>query len=171
MTAAEIIALAKKRGVALEVFLDKLVVSADREPDEVLVCLLRDNKPAIVEAILAAETLPERWRRILAERTEIVVKRRGLPRPDAEREAFRHVMIEYSSETHRDSNPLRCAFCGRPQALGAPLLPSGWGARHTWLHSACWDAWRARRQAEVVTELAKIGIVEPHSSAGTGAPK
>jgi hypothetical protein len=126
MTAAEIIELAKKRGVALEVFLDKLVVSADCEPDEVLVCLLRDNKPAVVEAILAAETLSERWLRILAERTEIVVKRRGLPRPDAEREAFRHLMIEYASETHPNTNPTRCSHCGHPQALGAPLLPTGW---------------------------------------------
>jgi hypothetical protein len=94
MTGAEAIALATRRGVTLEVFLGNLRVYSQGEPDESLVRLLRDNKQAVTDAILAAETEPDRWRRVLAEKIETIMQLRGLPRPDAEREAFKHVVIE-----------------------------------------------------------------------------
>jgi hypothetical protein len=77
MTGAEAIALAKRRGVALEVFLDKLRVYSEGEPDG-LVKLLRDNKQAVMDAILATETDSDRRRRALAEKVEIVMQLRGL---------------------------------------------------------------------------------------------
>jgi hypothetical protein len=85
MTGVEAIALARKRRVTLEVFLDRLRVYSEGEPNESLIRLLRDNKQAVVEAILAAETEPDRWRRRFAERIETTVTMRGVPRPDAER--------------------------------------------------------------------------------------
>jgi hypothetical protein len=54
MTGAEIIALAKKRGVTAEVFFGKLRIRAESEPDESLVRLLRDNRQAIIDAFLEA---------------------------------------------------------------------------------------------------------------------
>jgi hypothetical protein len=82
MTGAEAIALARTRGVTLEVFLGNLRVYSEGEPDESLVRLLRDNKQAVIDASLAAETESDRWRRILAEKVETIVKIRGLSRPD-----------------------------------------------------------------------------------------
>jgi hypothetical protein len=67
MTGAEIIAHAKTRGVVLALFLDRLY--GEGEPDESFIQLLRANKQAVVDAILAAETEPHRWRRLLAQKS------------------------------------------------------------------------------------------------------
>jgi hypothetical protein len=94
----------------------------------------RDDKQAVVDAILAAETEPHRWRRVLAEKVETIMTIRGLSRLDAEREAFQHVLIEYLNETHPNTDPIRCAHCGGPETPNATSLPIGWGDRHAWLH-------------------------------------
>jgi hypothetical protein len=48
----------------------------------------RDNKQVVMDAILAAETESDCWRRVLAERVDTLMTVRGLSRPDAERKAF-----------------------------------------------------------------------------------
>jgi hypothetical protein len=161
MTGAEIIALAKKRGVAAEVFFGKLRIRAESEPDESLVRLLRDNRQAIIDAFLEAETDADRWRRLLSEKIETIVKVRGLPRPDAEAEAFRHIVIEYLNETHPTTDPRVCAHCRGPDLPLTPILPFGVGDRHAWLHQRCRDRWADRRRAEAVATLAGMGIAEP----------
>src|SRR5260370_30518628 len=83
MTGAEIIRIAGKQGIAAEVFLGKLRVHAECEPNEALVRLFRDNRQAVIDAFLEAETEPDRWHRLLAEKIETVVKMRRLPRRDA----------------------------------------------------------------------------------------
>jgi hypothetical protein len=161
MTGAEAIALARRRGVAPEVFRGKLRVYSEGEPDESLVRLLRHNKQTVMDAILAAETDPDRWRRRRTETIETIITMRGLARPDAEREAFKHLLIEYSNETHPDTDPARCAHCGGPETSAATLLPFGWGDRHAWLHSGCLDPWRAQRRLKAEDGLARLGVVRP----------
>jgi hypothetical protein len=51
MTRAEAIALAKRCGVTVGLFLGKLRVYSEGEPDESLVRFLRDNKQAVMAAI------------------------------------------------------------------------------------------------------------------------
>ena len=160
MSGAEIIALAKKRGVTVEVFFGKLRVRAESEPDESLVRLLRDNRQAIIDAFLEAETEPDRWRRLLSEKIETIVKVRDLPRPDAEAEAFRHIVIEYLNETHPKTDPGVCAHCRGPDLPLTPILPFGIADRHTWLHQRCHDRWADRRRMEAVASLARMGITE-----------
>ena len=65
MTGAETIALARRRGVTLGVFLGNIRVYSESEPDESLVRLLRDNKQAVMDAILAAETPGDESRTVL----------------------------------------------------------------------------------------------------------
>jgi hypothetical protein len=142
MTGAEAIALARRRGVTLRVFLGKLRVCSESELDDSLVRLLRDNKQAIMDAILTAETESYRWRRTFAEKAETIGQLRGMTHPDAECEAFKHVLIEYLNTTHPDTDPNRCAHCGGPETPNATLLPIGVGERHAWLHPDCWEAWR-----------------------------
>ena len=77
MTGSEIIALARRSGVAVEVFFGKLRLHAESEPGEGLVRLLRDNRQTVIDAFLEAETEPNRWRRLLAEK--IGPSRRWLP--------------------------------------------------------------------------------------------
>jgi hypothetical protein len=146
MTAAEAIALAKKRGGALGVFLGKLRVYSEDEPDEILVRLLRDNKQA-VDALLAAETEPHRWRRVLAEKTQTIMQLRGMTRPDAEHEAFKHVLIEYLNATHPDTDPTRrCRSDGAPVMRGFTATARIFGAkgavRPRSRSSANWAPWR-----------------------------
>jgi hypothetical protein len=161
MTGAEAIALARRRGVAIEVFLGELRVYSEGEPDEILVRLLRDNKQAVMDAILAAETESDRWRRVLAEKIETVMTIRGLPRPEAEREAIQHILIEYLNATHPDTDPTRCGHCDDPETSDATLQPIGWGDRHAWLHSGCLDPWRAQRRLKAEDDLARLGVARP----------
>jgi hypothetical protein len=161
MTGAEIIRIARKQGIAAEVFLGKLHVHAEREPDEALVRLLRNNRQAVIDALLEAETEPDRWRRLLAEKIETVVKMRGLPRRDAETEAFRDVVIGYLNETHPATDPRVCTYCGKPDLLLTPNLPLGVGHRHAWLHQHCAQAWREGRRKAAEEALGIMGIVEP----------
>jgi hypothetical protein len=160
VSGAEIIALAKKRGVAVGVFFGKLRVRAESEPDESLVRLLRDNRQAIIDAFLEAETDADRWRRLLSEKIETIVKVRGLPRPDVEAEAFRHIVTEYLNETHPNTDPRVCAHCRGPDLPLTPILPFGVGNHHSWLHQRCHDRWADRRRVEAVASLARMGIVE-----------
>jgi hypothetical protein len=158
VSGAEIIALAKKRGVAVEVFFGKLRIRAESEPDESLVRLLRDSRQAIIDAFLEAETEPDRWRRLLSEKIETIVKMRGLPRPDAGAEAFQHIVTEYLNQTHPNTDPCVCVHCRGPDLPLTPILPFGVGDSHTWLHSDCWVPWRKRRQAEAIAALAEAGV-------------
>jgi hypothetical protein len=68
---------------------------------------------------------------------------RGLPRREAERTAFDFILIEFPNRAQPDADPNRCASCGKSERPDATLLPFGVGVRHTWLHSDCWEAWRA----------------------------
>jgi hypothetical protein len=104
MTGAEAIALARRCGVTLEVFLGKLRLRSENEPDESLVRLVRDRKQEVVNALLEAETEPDRWRRRLAQKIETVTRMRGLSRHEAEREAFQHLVMT------DDDSDLRSAY-------------------------------------------------------------
>jgi hypothetical protein len=93
------------------------------------------------------------------EATVARVKRiRGLSCPEAERAAYEILLVEFLNRTHPDTDPNRCAWCGKPETLDAILLPIGVGIRHAWLHPDCWASWRARRLAEAIDQLGAIGI-------------
>ena len=85
---------------------------------------------------------------------------RNLPRSEAERVAYEIVLVELLNATHPDTDPSRCAHCGQAETPSAILLPIGAG-RHAWLHDRCWQAWRERRRAEAIAELATMKIVSP----------
>jgi hypothetical protein len=163
MTGAEIIALASKKGVAVEVFCGKLRANAESEPDESLVRLLRDNKRAVMDAILAAESEPDRWRRLVAEKIETIIKMRSLPQASAKAEAFKQVVIEYLDDTYPDTDPRVCAHCRRLDLPLTPTVPYGVG-RHAWLHPRCWEPWSEQRRVEAIAALAAMGVAESPSS-------
>jgi hypothetical protein len=160
VSTADIVEKARRCGVSLT--LDAvgtgLSLAADSKPPPEIV---DHHRQPVVEAFLSAEKEPERWRRILAEKVETIVKVRGLERPDAERAAFRHIVIEFANATHPNTDPRVCAWCNKPSLPLAPALAFGSGDRHAYLHQHCQQPWSARRQNEVVTTLAGMGIVEP----------
>jgi hypothetical protein len=87
-----------------------------------------------------------------------VMRVRNLPRLEAERAAFDIVLVERLNATHPDTDPNRCAWCGRAETPSDALLPIGVGARHAWLHRDCWDRWRERQRTEAIAMLAEAGI-------------
>jgi hypothetical protein len=102
-----------------------------------------------------------RWRRKFEDRTIVVQRVRNLPQAEAERAAFDIVLVEFLNATHPNTDPNRCAACGRPETPGGVLLPIGVGARHAWLHDCCWAEWRDGRRAEAIALLAGMEITEP----------
>jgi hypothetical protein len=102
-----------------------------------------------------------RWRRLFEDKIIVARRARGLTRTEAEPEAYRAVVADYLNATHPNTSATRCAGCGRAETPGATLLPMGWGERHVWLHSGCWDAWREARRAVAIAELAAMGLSDP----------
>ena len=98
-----------------------------------------------------------RWRRKFEDRTIVVQRVRNLPQAEAERAAFEIVLVEFLNATHPDTDPSRCAWCGKPETPADVLLPIGVGARHAWLHDRCWAPWRERRRTEAIATLAGRG--------------
>jgi hypothetical protein len=79
-----------------------------------------------------------RWLRQFEDGTIVVQRVRNLPQTEAERAAFDIVLVEFLNATHPDTDPNRCAWCGKSETSDTTLLPIGVGVRHTWLHRNCW---------------------------------
>jgi hypothetical protein len=75
--------------------------------------------------------------------------------------ASERVVTERLNSTHHDTDPSRSAHCGRSETPDAILLPIGVSARHTWLHSGRWEAWREGRRTTAIAMLAEVGIGRP----------
>ena len=103
----------------------------------------------------------QRWLREFEDTTIVVQRVRNPPRAEAERAAYEIVLVEFLNETHPDTDPNRCAHCGKIGTPDAFLLPIGWGDRNAWLHQRCWVPWRERRWTGVIAALAAMGISEP----------
>jgi hypothetical protein len=111
------------------------------------------------------------WRCFFEEKTDLVERVRGLPRLEAERAAYKILLVEWINrqtvgEPAAASN--RCAWCGLPEAGPGDLRPYGTDARGVaWLHpERCWKPWTDRRHTDAVEALRKIGITEPPHDAG-----
>jgi hypothetical protein len=99
-----------------------------------------------------------RWRRMFADKTIVVERARDLPQAEVQREAYNAVLTEYLNETHPNTDPNRCAHCGKLEMPDETLQPIGWGDRHAWLHRDCWEAWREARRTAAIAELAAMKI-------------
>jgi hypothetical protein len=66
-------------------------------------------------------------------------------------------VIQWLDDHPAPSPSGRCAWCGRPETLGAMVVPFGTEpGTHTWLHPECWSTWhRARRVEATAAILAK----------------
>jgi hypothetical protein len=115
-------------------------------------------KQAVVAELSRIAAAADEWRRIFEDHVATVMRVRRLPRPEAERAAYDIVVVEFLNATHPDTDPNRCAWCGRAETPGGVLLPFGVGP-HAWMHSDCWESWRAQRRAKAEEDLARLGIV------------
>jgi hypothetical protein len=101
----------------------------------------------------------EDWHAFFDERAGIAEFDGGLPREQAEARAFTCCVAEWLNCNPVRSSPNRCLRCGEAERGHDALLPFGTErAGHAWLHSCCWSAWSAARNAEAVAALAAMGI-------------
>ena len=86
-------------------------------------------------------------RQIFEDHVANIMHVRGLSRSEAEPFAYENTIVDCLNATHPDTLSDRCAHCGKRERPDATLLLMGWGARHAWLHSDCWAAWRPAPQS------------------------
>ena len=104
----------------------------------------------------------EDWRAFFDERAGIAEFDGGLPRLEAEARAYACCVTEWLNRNPLRSSPDRCLRCGEAEHAHDSLLPFGTERTdHAWLHSRCWSAWSAARQAEAVAALEAMGIATP----------
>jgi hypothetical protein len=146
--------------------LGDLRLEADDEPPVEVIDAFRDHKEAVVTELRRAAG---KWRQIFERHVATIMRARNVSRLEAERAAYEIVLIEQLNAIHPDTDPNRCAHCGKPETPAATLLPIGWGARHAWLHDGCWEPWREKRRAEAIAQLAAMGIIPPRGNPDSNA--
>jgi len=168
MTAARALQTAREAGIEIALDgTDLLLTAASKPPADVLDALLH-HKAEIVVLLRADKNSwsSEDWRAYFDERVGIAEFDGGLPRIEAEAQAFGCCVAEWLNLNFVPSAPGRCVVCGEDNHAQNPLLPFGVSlAGHAWLHPRCWPAWDAGRRAEAIAALAAI-IATPPGSTG-----
>jgi hypothetical protein len=154
------------RAAGIDVRLDggELVLEASAPPTAEIIDLLTRHKPAIVALLRPGRDgwSAEDWQAFFDERAGIAEFDGGLPRPQAEAQAFARCVDEWLSRNPVRSPPGCCLGCSGGDRHHDPLLPFGIEPTgHGWLHSRCWPRWLARRRVEAAAALRVIGIGPP----------
>ena len=164
MSAAEALLLARENGIRIAVAGGDLVLNGEREPHPAVLETLRRHKAEIV-AFLAAHAdnwTGEDWLAFFNERAGIAEADGAQPREQAEATAFECCVVEWLDRHPSQSDPSRCAACGKSERDRHVIVPFGSGNHgHTWLHPECWQGWYEARKLEAVAALAAIGIRKP----------
>ena len=149
MSAAEALKAARAAGIQLGIDGDDLVLEASAPPPPAVIDLLSRHKAEIVALLRPAEDgwSAEDWQVFFEERAGIVEFDGGLPRAEAEAQAFACCVVEWLNRNPERSPAGRCLGCGDREHAHDPLLPYGTEPNgHVWLHSRCWPAWYAARK-------------------------
>jgi hypothetical protein len=161
MSAAKALRAARMAGVTVRIEDDGLALEAQAPPSAEVLELLARHKPGIVALLrpVGDGWSAEEWQAYFHERAGIAEFDGGLPRPEAEAQAFTCCGVEWLNRSFVRSTPGRCLACGDDTSAHDALLPHGIQPNgHIWLHSRCWPAWHARRKAEAAAALAAMGI-------------
>ncbi len=136
---------------------DRLLLEADAEPPRPILDRLASHKPGIMALLRPGDDgwSPEDWRACYDERAAILEFDGGLPRTEAEARAFACCVAKWLNNHPVSSPPDYCLGCGAPDQAHDPLQPFG----DVWLHSHCWPAWYASRNAEAADALRTMRII------------
>jgi hypothetical protein len=138
------------------------VLQAASTPPAAVLDTLSRHKVEIVALLRPSEDgwSAEDWQVFFEERAGIVEFNGGLPRVEAEAQAFACCVVEWLNRNPVRSPSGRCLSCGDRDHAHDPLLPYGAEPTgHAWLHSRCWPTWFEGRKARAVAALAAMGIV------------
>ena len=114
MSAAEALKAARAAGVELAVDGDDLVLEAASAPPAAVLDALSRHKAEIVALLRPAEDgwSAEDWQVFFDERAGIAEFDGGLPRAEAEAQAFACCVVEWLNRNPERSPPGRCLGCG-----------------------------------------------------------
>jgi hypothetical protein len=74
------------------------------------------------------------------------------------------LIIQWLDEHPASSPAGLCAWCGRPESMGAMVVPFGTEpGTHTWLHPECWSPWHRARTVEASTALGLTRVARQRS--------
>ena len=161
MTAVEALKAARAAGIELALDGDDLALSAASAPPAAVLDALSRHKAEIVVLLRPGRDgwSAEDWQVYFDERAGNAEFDGGLPRVEAETQAFECCVVEWLNRNPHCSPPGRCLGCGGRENTHDHLLPYGTEqAGHAWLHSLCWEAWHARRKAEAIAALSRLGM-------------
>ena len=160
MSAAEALKAARAVGIHLEVEGDDLLLEASAPPPSAILELLSQHKAEIVALLRPGrDWSAEDWQVFFDERAGIIEFDGGLPRAEAEAQAFDCCVVEWLNRNPERSPAGRCFGCGDRKHAHDPLLPYGvepYG--HVWLHSRCWSAWQEVRRSQATEALMRMGV-------------
>ena len=162
MNAAEVLKAVRTAGVHLEIDGDDLALSAASPPPAAVLDALSLHKAEIVVLLRPGRDgwSGEDWQVYFDERAGIAEFDGGLPRAQAEAQAFECCVVEWLNRNPASSPPGRCLGCGGSEDTYDTLLPYGTEQTgHAWLHSRCWESWYANRKAKAVAVLSLILVV------------
>ena len=159
MSAANALNSARALGIRVRVDGDDLELEAAAPPPSAVIVFLSRHKAELLKLLSPGDDgwSAEDWQVFFEERAAIAEFDGGLPRPEAEKRAFACCLTEWLNRNPAPSQPSRCVICNGGERPCDPLVPFGSETSgHTWLHRACWPAWRQARDAEAVAALAAI---------------
>jgi hypothetical protein len=161
MSAFQALKAARDAGVRIVIDGDALALDADAAPPVAVLNLLSRYKAGVVALLRTGSDgwSGEDWRAFFDERAGIAQFDGGLLRASAEARAFACCVAVWLNRNPVRLLPGRCLGCGAGDHAHDKLLPFGTEQTgHTWLHSRCWEAWRASRKSEAVAALSAFGI-------------
>jgi hypothetical protein len=164
MSAVDALKAARAAGVELAIDGDDLALNAASAPPAGVLDSVSRHKAEIVALLRPAEDgwSAEDWQVFFDERAAIIEFDGGLPRAEAEAQAFVCCVVEWMNRNSERSPTGRCLGCGDREYAYDPLVPYDVEpGGHVWLHSRCWTAWYAARKAKTVSALAAMGISVP----------
>nr|WP_132807785.1 hypothetical protein [Tepidamorphus gemmatus] len=150
-----------KHALRLGIDGDALMLEAATAPPPRVLDLLGRHKAGVIALLRPANDgwSGEDWLAFFDERAGIAEFDGGLSREQAEVRAFDCCVVEWLNRNPVRSPSGRCVGCGGSEHANDKLLPFGTEPTgHAWLHSRCWPAWHAARQAEAIAALAAMGI-------------
>ena len=132
MSAVQALGAARALGVHLEADGDDLLLEALGPPPDTVLAALSRHKPEVVRLLHSAKdgSSPEYWHILLHQRAAFAEFAGGLPRPDAEAQAFECCVVEWLNRNRRRLEQV--AVCGaanpKPMALSSYLTVRSPGA-------------------------------------------
>ncbi len=158
--------LAEAAAAGIDIVVDgvELILTAPAQPSTAIVEKLARHKGQIIAALRTTpkDWTQEDWQALFDERAAIMEFDGGSSRAEAEARAFETVVAEWLRQHPVRRSSRGCLGCGGT-TISDEYLEVGGNQVGAWLHSRCWPEWRARREAEAVDALAKVGVTRPAS--------